>query len=186
MISSALWGIKYLLKTIVRKNIVIFYKLVTSMSPMMIDSRFSLSIDCNVFDKKKLKFFDNFFEDSGGLWMVPKMKGFVYFNRISTQRDSVSSFSRSVHLAKSIPFLMYNPTPPPLFRSRLIKLYPRISKKAFWKLFIVDFEQVNVSWDSLSSELKNLQTHLWSCELKTFNLSKWTGTSPQFSFQGFC
>ena len=63
------------------------------------------------------------------------MKGFVFFNRISTQRDSVSSFSRSGLLAKSIPSLMYNPTPPPwpLFRSRLMKLYPRISKKASWK-----------------------------------------------------
>ena len=37
------------------------------MSPMIIDSRFSLSIDCNVFDKEKLKFFDKCFEESGGL-----------------------------------------------------------------------------------------------------------------------
>ena len=44
--------------------------------------------------------------------MVPKMKGFVFFNRISTQRDSVSSFSRTGLLEKSIPSLMYNPTPP--------------------------------------------------------------------------
>ena len=43
--------------------------------------------------------------------MVPKMKGFVFFNSISAQRDSVSSFSRSSLLAKSIPSLMYNSTP---------------------------------------------------------------------------
>ena len=67
--------------------------------------------------------------------MVPKMKQFIFFNRISTQRDSVWSFSRSGLLAKLIPSLMYNPaTPPwPLFRSRLMKLYPRISKKALRK-----------------------------------------------------
>ena len=68
------------------------------------------------------------------------MKGFVFFNRISTQRDSVSSFSRSGLLAKSIPSLMYNPTPPPwpLFRSRLIKLYPRISKKTLWMSSLIE------------------------------------------------
>ena len=80
--------------------------------------------------------------------MVPKMKGFVFFNRISTQRDSVSSFSRSVLLAKSIPSLMYNPTPPPwpLFRSRLIKLYPRISKKALWKSSLIEVsDKLNMS-----------------------------------------
>ena len=45
--------------------------------------------------------------------MVPKMKGFIYFNCISAQRDSASSFSRSGLLAKSIPSLKYNPIPPP-------------------------------------------------------------------------
>ena len=76
------------------------------------------------------------------------MKGFVFFNRISTQRDSVSSFSRSGLLAKSIPSLMYNPTPPPwpLFRSRLMKLYPRISKKALCKSSLIDVsDKLNMS-----------------------------------------
>ena len=79
--------------------------------------------------------------------MVPKMKGFVFFNRISTQRDSVSSFSRSGLLAKSIPSLMYNSTPPwPLFRSRLMKLYPRISKKALWKSSLIEVsDKLNMS-----------------------------------------
>ena len=68
------------------------------------------------------------------------MKGFVFFNRISIQRDSVSSFLRSGLLAKSIPSLMYNPTLPPwpLFRSRLMKQYPWISKKALWKSSLIE------------------------------------------------
>ena len=80
--------------------------------------------------------------------MVPKMKGFVFFNRISTQRDSVSSFSRSGLLAKSIPSLMYNPTPPPwpLFQSRLIELYLRISKKVLWKSSLIEVsDKLNMS-----------------------------------------
>ena len=80
--------------------------------------------------------------------MVPKMKGFVFFNRISIQRDSVSSFSGSGILAKLIPSLMYNPTPPPwqLFRSRLMKLYPRISKKALWKFSLKEVsDKLNMS-----------------------------------------
>ena len=80
--------------------------------------------------------------------MVPKTKGFVFFNRISTKRDSVSSFSRSSLLAKSIPSLMYNPTPLPwpLFWSRLIKLYPRISKNALWKSSLIEVsDKLNMS-----------------------------------------
>ena len=80
--------------------------------------------------------------------MVPKTKGFVFFNRISTQRDSVSSFSRSGLLAKSIPSLMHNPTPPPwpLFQSRLMKLYSRISKKALWKSSLIKVsDKLNIS-----------------------------------------
>ena len=80
--------------------------------------------------------------------MVPKMKGFVFFNRISTQRDSVSSFSRTGLLEKSIPSLIYNPTPPlwPLFRSSLMKLYPRISKKALWKSSLIEVsDKLNMS-----------------------------------------
>ena len=46
---------------------VIFYKVEVIMSPMIIYSGFSLSIDYNVFDKKKLKFFEKCFEESGGL-----------------------------------------------------------------------------------------------------------------------
>ena len=76
------------------------------------------------------------------------MKGFVFFNRISTQKDLVSSFSRSGLLAKSIPSLMYNPTPPPwpLFWSRLMKLCSRISKKAFWKSSLIEVsDKLNMS-----------------------------------------
>ena len=91
--------------------------------------------------------------------MVPKMKGFIFFNRIFTQRDSVSSFSRSSLLAKSILSLMYNLTPPPwpLFRSRLMKLYPQILKKALWKSSLIEVsDQLNmlklydnkISWTS--------------------------------------
>ena len=80
--------------------------------------------------------------------MVPKMKGFVFFNRISIQRDSVSSFSRLGLLAKSIPSLMFNPTSPswPLFRSRLMKLNPQISKKALWKSSLIEVsDRLNMS-----------------------------------------
>ena len=80
--------------------------------------------------------------------MVPEMKGFEFYNRISTQRGSVSSFSRSGLLAKSIPSLMYNPAPPPwpLFWSRLMKLYPRISKKALWKSSLIEVsDKLNMS-----------------------------------------
>ena len=118
------------------------------MSSMIIDSRVSLSIDRNVFDMKKLKIFDKCFEEPRGLQMVPKMKGFVFFNRISTQRGSVSSFSRLGLLAKSIPSLMYNPAlpPSPLFQPRLMKLYLRISKKALWKSSLIEvFEKLNMS-----------------------------------------
>ena len=85
------------------------------------------------------------------------MKGFVFFNRISIQRDSVSSFPRSVLLAKLIPSLIYNPTPPPwpLFWSCLIKLYlyPRISKKALWKSLLIEVsDKLNMSklYDKIS------------------------------------
>ena len=73
--------------------------------------------------------------------MFWRIRGFINGSKgISTQRDSVSSFSRSSLLAKSIPYLMYNPTPPPwpLFRSRLMKLYHQISKKALWKSSLIE------------------------------------------------
>ena len=43
---------------------------------------------------------------------------------------------------------MYNPPPPlwPLFRSRLMKLYPRISKKALWKSSLIEVsDKLNMS-----------------------------------------
>ena len=43
---------------------------------------------------------------------------------------------------------MYNPTHPPwpLFRSRLMKLYPRISKKALWKSSLIEVsDKLNMS-----------------------------------------
>ena len=98
---------------------------------MIIDSRFSLSTDCNVFDKKKLKFLTNVLKRPGV---------YKWFQKWKVSYDSVSPFSWLVLLAQSISSLMYNPTPPPwpLFLSRLIKLYPRISKKALWTSSLIE------------------------------------------------
>ena len=113
--------------------------------------------------------------------MVPKMKGFVFFDRISTQRDSISSFSRLGLLAKSIPSLLHNPTPPTwqFFRSRLMKLYPQILKKALRKSsFIEVSDKLNmsklcdnkISWTSSILPYKPLKSW-WQKLIPFFNMS---------------